>query len=61
MRVAFGREEFPEDVKQQVVSSYHVRRVAHYMAAMGLWRPPSTHGIRGPLMSATCNALHVVQ
>ena len=46
MRVAFGREPFPADAMQQVVLSYRVRRVAHYMAAMGLWRPPSTQGIR---------------
>ena len=42
MRVAFGREPFPADAMQQVVPSYRVRRAAHYMAAMGLWRPPST-------------------
>ena len=56
MRVAFGREPFPAEAMQQVVPSYHVRRAAHYMAAMGLWRPPSTQGIREPLPSATCNA-----
>ena len=56
MRVAFGREPFPADAMQQVVPSYRVRRAAHYMAAMGLWRPPSTQRIRGPLLSATCNA-----
>ena len=47
---------FLADAMQQVVPSYRVRRVAHYMAAMGLWRSPSTQGIRGPLPSATCNA-----
>ena len=47
---------FPADAMQQVVPSYRVRRVAHYMAAMGLWRPPSSQGIRGPLPLATCNA-----
>ena len=56
MRVAFGREPFPADAMQKVVPSYRVRRAAHYMAAMGLWRPPSTQGIRGTLPSATCNA-----
>ena len=48
MRVAFGREPFAADAMQWVVPSYCVRRAAHYMAAMGLWRPPSTQGIRGP-------------
>ena len=56
MRAAFGREPFPADAMQQVVPSYHVRRAAHYMAVMGLLRPPSTQGIRGPLPSVTCNA-----
>ena len=56
MRVAFGRAPFPADAMQQVVPSYRVRRTAHYMAAMGLWRPPSSQGVRGPLPSATCNA-----
>ena len=36
--------------------SYRVRRAAHDMTAMGLWWPPSTQGIRGPLPAATCNA-----
>ena len=36
--------------------SYRVRRAAHYMTAMGLWRPPITPEIRGPLPLATCNA-----
>ena len=55
MRVAFGRAPFPADAMQQVVQSYRVRRAAHYMAAMGLWRPPSSR-VRGPLPSATYNA-----
>ena len=42
MRVAFGRQPFAADAMQQVVPSYCVRRVAHYMAAMVLWWPPST-------------------
>ena len=37
------------------VAFEHEPRVAHYMAAMGLWRPPSTHGIPGPLPSSSCN------
>ena len=56
MRVAFGRAPFLADAMQQVVPSYRVRQAAHYMAAMGLWRPPSSQGVRGPLPSATCNA-----
>ena len=48
MRVAFGRAPFPADAMQQVVPSYRIRRAAHYMAAMGLWRPPSSQGVRDP-------------
>ena len=56
MRVAFGRAPFPADAVQQVVPSYRIRLAVHYMAAMGLWRPPSSQGVRGPLPLATCNA-----
>ena len=56
MRVAFDREPFPTEAVQFVAPSHRVRRAAHYMAAMGLWRPPSTHGIHGPLPSSSCNA-----
>ena len=40
---------------QSVAPSHRVRRAAHYMAAMGLWRPPSTQGVPGPLPSSSCN------
>ena len=56
MRVAFDREQFPSEVVQTVAPAHRVRRAAHYMSAMGLWRPPSTQGIHGPLPSASCNA-----
>ena len=55
MRVTFVRAPFPADPMQQVVPSYRVRRAANYMAAMGLWWPPSSQGVLGPLPSATCN------
>ena len=56
MRVVNGRRPFPTNAMQQVMPSYRVRRVAHYMTAMGLWWPPITSEIRGPLPLATCNA-----
>ena len=56
MRVAFDHEPFPTEAVQSVVTSHQVRRAAHYMAAMGLWRPPSTPGVPGPLSSSSCNA-----
>ena len=56
MRVAFDNEPFPTEAFQSVAPSYRVRRVADYMAPMGLWRPPSTPGVPGPLPSSSCNA-----
>ena len=55
MRVTFDREPFPSDAVQNVAPTHRVRWAAHYMAAMGLWRPPSTQGIQGPLPSSSCN------
>ena len=38
-------------------NSWHrVRRAAHYMSAMGLWRPPGTQGAPGPLPTSSCNS-----
>ena len=56
MRVAFDRETFPSEAVQYVTLSHRVHRAAHYMAAMGLWRPPSNPGVPGPLPSSSCNA-----
>ena len=56
MRVAFDHKLFPMEAVQSVVPSHRVRRAAHYMAAMGLWRTPSTPGVPGPLPSSSCNA-----
>ena len=39
MRVAFAHEPFPTESVQSVVPSHRIRRAAHYIAAMGLWRP----------------------
>ena len=47
---------FPTNAMHQVMPSYRVRRAAHYMTAMGLWRPPIVPEIRGPLPLAMCNA-----
>ena len=40
-----GRQPFPTHAMQHVLPSYRVRRAAHYMTAMGLWRPPVAPGI----------------
>ena len=44
MRLAFAHKPFPTEAVQSVAPSHRVRRAAHYMSAMGLWRPPSTQG-----------------
>ena len=49
-----GHQPFPHHAMQHALPSCRVRRVAHYMTAMGLWRPPVAPGIRGPLPMATC-------
>ena len=49
-----GRQPFPTHAMQHALPSCRVRRAAHYMTAMGLWRPPVAPGIRGPLPVATC-------
>ena len=51
-----GRQLFPSSAIQQVMPSYRVCRAAHYMMAMGLWRPPVDTGIQTPMSSVTCNA-----
>ena len=56
LRAVHGRQPFPSSAIQQVMPSYRVRRVSHYMMAMGLWRPPVDTGIQTPLPSAACNA-----
>ena len=61
MRVAFGRAPFPADAIQQVVPSYRVRRAAHYMAAMGLWRPPIVQHTGTPKKRYLNRRYHIFQ
>ena len=56
MCLAFGQEPYPSEAIQSVAPSPRVRRAAHYMAAMGLWRPPGSQGAPGPLPTSSCNA-----
>ena len=55
LRAVHVRQPFLVEAMQQVIPSYRVRRAAHYMMAMGLWRPPVAE-IRGQLPLASCNA-----
>ena len=51
-----GHQPFPTQAMWHTLPSGRVRRAAHYMTAMGLWRPPIAPGIRGPLPVAACKA-----
>ena len=53
---AHGRQPFPSRAIQQAMPSYGVRRAAHYMMAMGLWRTPVETFSRTPMSSLACNA-----
>ena len=54
-----GRQAFPSSAVQQVMPSYRVRRAAHYMMAMGLWRPPVETVIWTPMSSVYLKLLLV--
>ena len=52
MRLAFGQEQYPSAAVQVVSPS---PPAAHYMTAMGLWRPLGGPGAPGPLPTSSCN------
>ena len=56
MRMVYDKEPFPTDVVQFVTPGCRVRRAAHYMAAMGLWRPTSGPVFPGPIPVSSCNS-----
>ena len=47
MRTIHEREPFPTEAVDLVTPGRQVRRAAHYMAAMGLWRPTSAPVVSG--------------
>ena len=49
MHLAFGEESFPSDAVDAVSPVPRAHRAAHYMASMGLWRPPGGPVDPGPL------------
>ena len=51
-----GHQPFRTQAMWHALLSGRVRRAAHYMTAMGLWRPPIAPEIRGPLPVAACEA-----
>ena len=56
MRTLYAREPFPTDAVHFVTPGRRVRRAAHYMAAMGLWRPTSAPVFPGPISVSSCNS-----
>ena len=56
IRAVYAREPFPTDAVHFVTLGRRVRRAAHYMAAMGLWRPTSAPVFPGPISVSSCNS-----
>ena len=56
MRTIHAREPFPTEAVDLVTPGRQVRRAAHYMAAMGLWRPTSAPVFPGPVTASSCNS-----
>ena len=56
MRTVHDREPFPTESVDLVTPGRQVRRAAHYMAAMGLWRPTSAPVFPGPVSASSCNS-----
>ena len=56
MRMVYDKAPFPTDAVQFVTPGRRVRRAAHYMAAMGLWRPTSVPVFPGPIPVSSCNS-----
>ena len=51
-----GHQPFLTQAMQHALPSGGVVRAAHYMMAMGLWRPPIPPGIQGSIPAAACKA-----
>ena len=56
MRTVYDRDPFPTNAIDLVTPGRRVRRAAHYMAAMGLWRPTSAPVFPGPISASSCNS-----
>ena len=56
MRTVYAREPFPTDAVNFVTPGRRVRRAAHYMATMGLWRPTSDPVFPGTIWVSSCNS-----
>ena len=61
MRTVHERAPFPTRAVDFVKPGRRVRRAAHYMAAMGLWRPTSDPVFPGPVPASSCNSCMVCE
>ena len=61
MRTVYDREPFPTTTVDLVTPGRRIRRAAHYMAAMGLWRPTSAPVFPGPISVSSCNSCMVCE
>ena len=51
-----GQGVFPSSEVAALSPAHRATRAAHYMSAMGLWRPPVGPGGPGPFPTSSCNA-----
>ena len=58
MRLAFGKEVFPSDAVEAISLAPRIHRAAHYLAAMGLWRPPGRSRAIADLVVQQLHAVH---
>ena len=55
LRLAFGREPYPANSMQAMLPYSRVPQAAHYLTAMGLWRPTDSPCVPGPVLESYCN------
>ena len=56
MRTVHDREPFPTEAVDLVTPGRQVRRAAHYVAAVGLWRPAGAPVFPGPVSASSCGS-----
>ena len=54
MSIGVGHVVFPAEEIAKLSMTPRAQRAAKYMAAMGLWRPPSGPGAPGPVPTSSC-------
>ena len=54
MSIGVGHVVFPTKDVAELSMIPRAQRSAKYMAAMGLWRPPSGSGVPGPIPTSSC-------